>query len=205
MGQINFPVTARKIGPSSVNDLSIPRVFYLSDEDIKKIIPRRSSAKGGCVIFLNNTKAGNKIETWESADEIRVARAASNIAAATVDLYVAQHITPAMTGVSGGITTTNVITSYLNRYVSGSGISACVRLPAPSDRNAVVIINGTSVPVSVFPNGASGFIDNGASGASKLLPAWKRMHLVTDPTTTAGASARWKSALDKQMNAVSTI
>lgn len=195
---VSFPVTARRIGPSR-GDLTTPRVFYLTAEDLKRVEMNRSTSKGGAVIFLKNQK-DRKIETYESVDEIR-AIAQATVAAVSADPLVGHLVAPAVTGVSGGITTTSILTRYLNIYTSATGASANVRLPAPSDRNAVVLINTLSTPVSVFPNGASAFIDGGASGASKTLPAFKRLHFVTTPTSGNGASARWVTAIDRQQNA----
>lgn len=192
---VSFPVTARRIGPSR-GDLTTPRVFYLTSEDLKRVELNR---RGGATIFLKNQK-DRKIETYESVDDIRVASQA-NVAAVSADPLVGHLVAPAVTGVSGGITTTSILTRYLNIYTSATGASANVRLPAPSDRNALVLINTLSTPVSVFPNGASAFIDGGASGAAKSLPAFKRLHFVTNPTTGTGASARWFTAIDRQMNA----
>lgn len=197
METLSAPVTARRIGPSS-GDLTTPKVFYLSGQDIKRIAPNRNTSKGGCVVFLKNTRE-KKVELYESAEEVRAAIAATG-SAISADPYVGGLVDLAVTGVSGGATTTAVITKYFNKYVAGTGASGCLRLPPPSDRNAVVIVNGTSAAISVYPNGASGYIDSGASGVHKVLPAWKRMHFVTTPTTAAGASARWKTALDKQFN-----
>lgn len=195
---VSFPVTARRIGPSK-GDLTTPRVFYLTSEDLKRVEMNRNTSRGGAVIFLKNQK-DRKIETYESVDEIR-AMSQANVAAVSADPLVGHLVAPAVTGVSGGITTTSILTRYLNIYTSATGASANVRLPAPSDRNAVVLINTLSTPVSVFPNGASAFIDNGASGAAKNLPAFKRLHFVTTPTSGNGASARWVTAQDRQMNA----
>lgn len=195
---VSFPVTARKIGPSG-NDLTIPRVFYLTSEDIKKIVANRSTTKGGAVIFLKNQK-DRKIETYESVDDIR-AMSQATVAAVSADPLVGYLVNTAVTGISGGVTTTSVLNKYLHIYTSATGASANVKLPPPSDRNVVVIVNTLSTPVSVFPNGASAYIDNGASGAAKNLPAFKRFHLVTSPTIGNGASAVWKTAQDRLMNA----
>lgn len=195
---VSFPVTARRIGPSG-RDLTTPRVFYLTAEDLKRVEANRSTSKGGAVIFLKNQKE-RKIETYESVDEIR-AMSQATVAAVSADPLVGHLVAPAVTGVSGGITTSSILTRYLNIYTSATGVSANVRLPAPSDRNAVVLVNTLSTPVSVFPNGASAFIDGGASGAAKNLPAFKRLHFVTTPTSGNGASARWVTATDRQMNA----
>lgn len=197
MEAITFPVTARRIGPSS-GDLTTPKVFYLSADDIKRVTPNRNTSKGGCVVFLKSNR-NRKVELYESADDLRTARAATGVSI-SADPYVSQNADLAVTGVSGGVTTTSILTKYFNRYTSGTGASGCVRLPPPSDRNAVVIVNGTSAAISVYPNGASAYIDGGASGVHKVLPAFKRLHFVTTPTTAAGASARWKSAEDKQFN-----
>ena len=192
---VSFPVTARRIGPSR-GDLTTPRVFYLTSEDLKRVELNR---RGGATIFLKNQK-DRKIETYESVDEIR-AMSQATVAAVSADPLVGHLVAPAVTGVTGGVTTTSILTRYLNIYTSATGASANVRLPAPSDRNAVVIVNTLSTPVSVFPNGASAFIDGGASGAAKALPPFKRLHFVTTPTTGTGASARWFTAIDRQMNA----
>lgn len=194
---VSFPVTARRIGPSAGN-LTTPRVFYLTSEDIKRIEANRKASVGGAVIFLKNQK-DRKIEVYESPDEVR-AMSQATVAAVSADPLVGHLVSAGVTGVSGGITTTSILTRYLNIYTSATGASANVRLPAPSDRNAVVLINTLSTPVSVFPNGASAFIDGGASGAAKNLPAFKRLHFVTTPTSGNGASARWVTATDRQMN-----
>ncbi len=193
---VSFPVTARRIGPSK-GDLTTPRVFYLTSEDIKRIEMNRRS--GGAVIFLKNTKE-RKLEVYESPDDVR-AMSQATVAAVSADPLVGHLVNTAVTGVSGGVTTTSVLNKYLHIYTSATGASANVKLPPPSDRNCVVIVNTLSTPVSVFPNGASAYIDNGASGASKTLPAFKRLHFVTTPTTGNGASAVWKTATDRLMNA----
>lgn len=198
MEVLQAPVTARRVGPSKIDE-TFPRVFYVTPDDLKRLVPNRGS-KGGCAIFLKVSAKDRKVELYESVDEVRTALGATNTSI-SADPYIGHLVNMGVTGVSGGITTPTILTTYLNRYVSATGASAHVRLPAPSDRNAVVIVNTLSTPVSVYPNGASAFIDTGASGAPKVLPAYKRMHIVTLPTTGNGASAVWKSAVDKQMNA----
>lgn len=194
-----FPVTARKIGPNPNVDLSPPQVFYLKVDDVERIVANKSAVKGGCHMYFKNYAPNKRVALYESVEEVRVAMGATGTSI-SADPYVGQQVNLAVTGVSGGVTSTSILSTYFSRYTSGTGASANVRLPAPSDRNLVVIVNGTTAPVSVYPNGASGSIDSGASGVPKVLGAFKRLHFVTLPTTGNGASVVWKTATDKQFN-----
>ena len=185
------PVTARRIGPSA-EDLTRAKVFYLPEEDIKEIVANRGDKKGA-VIFRHAARGG-KIEVYESVLDVKTAQAEG----ASTNPYIG-HNYAAITAAGSNITAAADLSKYLHKITAATAGSADgVQLPAPSARNVVVVVNGTSVPVEVFPNGASAYIDDGASGASKTLPAFTRMHFYTPPTTGDGASAVWKTALDEQ-------
>ena len=188
MGQV--PVTARKIGPSTGN-LTRPKVFYLSETDIKRLEPNRGSA-GGCAIFLNYGR-GKKVELYESPIDVKTAL----LDAVSTNIYTAHNVDLAVSAAGSVLTAATVLAKYVSKVTAATATTANgVRLPAPSDRNVCVIVNGTTAALRVFPNSASAYIDNGASGASASIPVGGRKHFATDATTTAGASARWKSARD---------
>lgn len=186
---LQVPVTAKRIGPST-GDLTRSRVFYLTEEEIKKIEPRVGNK--GCVIFLKQNR-GKKVELHETALDLKTAFAEG----VSTNPYTAGNADLAVSAAGSVLTAATTLSKYLNRITAATATSAdSVKLPAPSSRNVCVIINGTSVPIDVFPNGASAFIDSGASGASKVLPAFGRLHFYTPATTGAGASAVWKTATD---------
>jgi hypothetical protein len=86
------------------------------------------------------------------------------------------------------------MTKYYNKVTAATADSADgVKLPAPSVNDHVVVVNGTSVPVEVFPHGASAEINSGGSGGSVTLAAFSRLHFVTNET---GVSANWRTAQD---------
>jgi hypothetical protein len=187
MANETVPVTARKIGPSE-GLLTRPKVFYLTQEDIKKI----ERFTGGCAIFLKYAR-GKKVELYESPLDVQTALAVG----ATTNPYTAGNQDLAVSAAASVLTGATVLSKYLNKVTAATADTAnSLRLPAPSNRNVCVIINGTSVPLKVFPHGASAYVDNGASGASKAIPGFGRMHFATPAITTAGASAVWKSAKD---------
>lgn len=189
MANVIVPLTAKKIGASAAN-LSRAKVFYLPEDDIKSI--QADLVNKGAVIKLKDR--ATKIEVYESVMDVKTGQAEG----ASTNPYIASNYT-AVTAAGSVITSATDLTRYLNRVTAATADSADgVQLPPPSDRNVVVVVNGTSVPVEVFPNGASSYIDSGASGASKTLGAFKRLHFYTEPTTGNGASAVWKTAIDER-------
>jgi hypothetical protein len=182
------PLTAKRIGPSD-RDRSRAKVFYLTDKDIKTL--EADVDDGGTVILLDVPKA-LKIKVAESPNDVETALQAG----LSTNPYVADNFT-AVTAAGSVLTAATDLLKYLNSVTAVTADTADgLQLPPPSQRDVCVVINGTSVPVEVFPNSASAFIDAGASGASKTLKAFQRLHFYTEPTTTAGASARWKTARD---------
>lgn len=183
------PLTARKIGPSDVA-LSRAKVFYLPEEDIQKLEIHK--ARKACVIFSKNIRS-KKLEVYESVLDVKTAQAEG----ASTNPYIGNNADLAVTAAGSVLTAGTALSKYLNKVTAATATTgAALKLPPPSDRNVCVIINGTSVPLSVFPNGASASIDGAASGVVKALGAFRRMHFYCEPTTGNGASAAWKTAID---------
>ncbi len=186
------PLTARRDGPSAV-DLSRPKVVYITDDDIKSITRIGKASTGGCAIILNSSR--RKIELFESPANVRAA-----LQAVTTDPYTTDDFGSIT---AAGSVLTAATAAQLSRYVTRVTAATVnsndsVMLPPPSTgKNVVVVINGSTTPLRVFPHSASAFIDGAASGAAELVPVGQRRHFATYPVTTAAASAIWKTALDK--------
>lgn len=180
-----FPVTARRKGPSA-EDLGRAQVFY-----VPRIDGLSAGKDGGATIRTGGERAALKVETYESRLDIMTAQLG---AAASANPFTSANY-GAVSAAGSNLSGATQLGRYLNVVSAATADSADgVKLPSPSSRNVLVLINGTSVPVEVFPHGASAFIDSGASGASKTLPAYGRLHFYTDPD--AGASGVWRTAED---------
>lgn len=190
---LSFPVTARKDGPAATN-LSRPKVFYLKSSDLLQLVP--DSDAGAAVIKVRSNK--KKVELYESPDEFLAAQALSQGATNTIAFTKHyQNLAPTSSATAADRT---VASKYYNEISTINGGS--VKLPDPMSRRLVVIVNGLTGPINVYPNGptsaATAANQNRINGvtAAFSLAAGARKHFLAPTASTAGSVALWQTAID---------
>ena len=190
---LSFPVTAKRIGPSK-DVLTRPKVFYLKSADLIKLEP--DSVRGSAVIKVRDTQ--KKVELYESPDEFLAMQALSQ--GATNSIVFTKHYQNLAPTSSATAADRTVASKYYNEISTINGGS--VKLPDPMSRRLVVIVNGLTGPINVYPNGptssATATEQNRINGATAayVLAAGDRIHFLAPTASTAGASSFWKTAVD---------
>lgn len=187
MSNVLFPVTAKKDGPQGSSNLATSKVVYLTENDLEAPIPNKTSGQG-CVVKIGSAK--KKIELRESALDLKTAM----VEGVSTNPYTSDNADLAVSAAGSVLTAATDLTKYLNKITAlTTGTADGVQLPAPSDRNIVVVVNSGSAALDVFPHSASAFIGSGASGAAYSVAVGERKHFYTDET---GDTATWKVATD---------
>jgi len=190
---LSFPVTAKKIGPRSTV-LGRPKVYYLKSADLLELSP--DTVRNAAVLKVKNPK--QKVETYESPDEVLAMQALSQ--GATNSIVFTKHyqnLAPTSSATTGDRT---IASKYYNEISTINGGS--VKLPDPMSRRLVVIVNGLTGSINVYPNGptssATATEQNRIDGATAVyvLGAGERVHFVAPTASTAGSVALWKTAID---------
>jgi hypothetical protein len=190
---LSFAVTARKDGPSATN-LSRAKVFYLKSSDLLQL--NADADAGAAVIKVRSNK--KKVELYESPDEFLAAQALSQ--GATNSIAFTKHYQNLAPTSSATAADRTVASKYYNEISTINGGS--VKLPDPMSRRLVVIVNGLTGPINVYPNGptssATATQQNRIDGATAVyvLAAGARKHFVAPTATTAGSISLWKTAVD---------
>jgi len=191
---LSFPVTAKKIGPAGTV-LSRPKVFYLKSSDLNRMAP--DTVRAATMLFINDPNR-RKVEVHESPDEFLAAQALSQ--GATNSIVFTKHYQNLAPTSSATAADRTVASKYYNEVNTINGGS--VKLPDPMSRRLVVIVNGLTGPINVYPNGptssATASQQNRIDGATAVyvLAAGARKHFLAPTATTAGAASLWKTAVD---------
>lgn len=190
---LSFPVTAKKIGPSS-DALSTPKVFYLKSSDLLKIsadVTHRNAV-------LKVAELKQKVEVYETPDEVLAMQALGQGATAQIVFTKNyQNLAPTSSATAADRT---VASKYYNEINTVNGGS--VKLPDPFAKRLVVLVNGLTGAINVYPNGptssATAADQNRINGvtAAYSLGAGKRVHFLAPTAATTGTKALWKTASD---------
>jgi len=183
---LSFPVTAKKIGPSSTV-LGRPKVYYLNSSDLISMTP--DTVRNATTLKVKNPK--QKVEIYESPDEFLGLQALSQGATASqvfTKIYAALAPTSSATQADG-----TVPTKFYNE-ISTTGTVNTVLLPDPFIKRNFIIQNLTGTAVNVYARGATSPING--STAAYSLGAYKRRHFLAPTAATAGTTAGWQTAID---------
>lgn len=190
---LSFPVTAKKIGPGATA-LSTPKVFYLKSSDLLGL--KGDTTHSNAILKVAPLK--KKVEAYETPDEVLAMQALSQGATGQIVFTKAyQNLAPTSSATAADRT---VASKYYNEISTINGGS--VKLPDPKSKRLVVIVNGLTGAISVYPNGPTSSATaadqnriNGATGVYSLA-AGKRVHFLAPTAATAGAASLWKTASD---------
>ena len=190
---LSFPVTAKKIGPSSTV-LARPKVYYLKSSDLISLNP--DTVRNATILKVQNPK--QKVEIHESPDEFLAVQALSQ--GATNSIVFTKHYQNLAPTSSATAADRTIASKYYNEITTVNGGS--VKLPDPMSRRLAVIVNGLTGPINVYPNGptssATAAQQNRIDGATAVyvLAAGDRIHFLAPTASTAGSVALWKTAVD---------
>jgi len=189
---LSFPLTAKKIGPAS-SVLGRPKVYYLRSADLLSLVP--DTVRNATILKVENPK--QKVEVHESPDEVLAMQALSQ--GATNSIAFTKHYQNLAPTSSATAADRNIASKYYNEISTINGGS--VRLPDPKSRNLTVIVNGLTGAISVYPgptSSATGSDQNTINGATAAysLAAGERAHFWAPTAATAGATAKWQTAVD---------
>ena len=191
---LSFPITAKKIGPSGTV-LTRPKVFYLKSSDLKRMSP--DTVRAATMLFINDPNR-RKIEIHESPDEFLAAQALSQ--GATNSIVFTKHYQNLAPTSSATAADRTVASKYYNEISTING--GTIKLPDPMSRRLVVVVNGLTGPISIYPNGptssATAAQQNRIDGATAafVIAAGARKHFLAPTAGTAGAISLWKTAVD---------
>jgi len=190
---LSFPVTAKKIGPASL-PLSRPKVFYLRSSDLRRMAP--DITRSNAVLFISDPNK-RKVEVYETPDEFLAMQALSQGATnAIVFTKNYQNLAPTSSATAAD---RSIASKYYNEITTING--GTVRLPDPMSRRLVVVVNGLTGPISIYPgptSSATATQQNRIEGvtAAYAIGAGERIHFVAPTASTAGAVALWRTAND---------
>lgn len=189
LSDLTFPVTAKKIGASSVA-LSRPKVYYLKSSDLLRI--EADSVRGNAVLTVkeDGKSKQKKVELYESPNEFIGAQAQSQ--GATANPYAAFNYAVLLPTSSATAADQNVAQKYFNEISSVNG--GTVRLPDPFVKRLVILQNTTTGPVTVRARGTTSPINGSTAGFT--LAAGARKHFLAPTAATAGTTAGWQTAID---------
>jgi len=183
-------LTAKQIGPEA-NALPRPKIYVIAAADLVNL---RKDGSGGSVIEDGNSPKGQrKIVLYEKPRQVSLK---INVTHGVTTGIEDDDMDLGITAAGSVLTAGTDLTKYYNKITALTATTvAAVVLPAPvASGDVCVINNGGSAAASVFPHGASAYIDSEASGAVKALAAGRTMHFVA---SSIGASGVWQSALDE--------
>jgi len=193
-------LTAVKISPA-IGNLTTPKVIVLESSQIVKPKPYRG---GTSILYGTSVRPYKKYRVAESSANVAVA----TIVGAGASLSASPYAQDANLGVVPSGSTqaaASAVSTYLTVITGGAASVNSVKLPsastfvAPSvniNGGVRVIINASSVPISVFP-AASEFINKsgasagaGASNVAVSIASGGRMHFLM------ASSTNWKTATE---------
>lgn len=166
-----------------------PKIKYLEPSEVADIQAKKNDAGtvvGSVIVYGASKKVRRKYIVAERPQEVEVARdpVTTNPYATSMNLAVTA---------SGSVIgdSPRAITAYLNKVTAATVTDdMSTQLPTASGaRKAVVIINGASTAISVFPT-ASESIGSGASNVGVSLAVGARAHFY------AYSATNWKYAVD---------
>lgn len=181
-------VTGRRVSPSAGKDLVQPKRFPISVVDIKDLVT--NTKRGGAVIkFWDGAFRGNKIETFESINQIKTL-----ISPASTE-FAPEFATLNALGANQGAAA--LLASFLTKVGTITAASAeGFRLPVAVAGAVFQILNPTAVTLKLYP--ATGqFIQNKAgttlaANASVDVLAGQTISISVKP----GSTTTWQVAID---------